>query len=85
MPKLSLAQEKAALKKRLAEIAKAERAEDEQRTQLIGRVVRDAAKTDQALKAQLDRILHQHVKGKANRRLLGLTPGFSDATPKAAE
>ena len=77
MPKKSLAEEKAALEKRLNEIRRKEAEEAAKRHAIIGKAVEQAAEEDPAVKTQLQPILEKYVKAKSARSLLGL-PAVSD-------
>ena len=84
MPRKSLAQEKADLKKRLSEIEQAEKAQARERLFVIGEAVEAEAKADIEFATRLQSILDQRVKGKKKRELLGMSVPVSSA-PKKSE
>ncbi|MEL6322951.1 MAG: hypothetical protein AAFQ84_01840 [Pseudomonadota bacterium] len=72
MPKLSLSDQEAALKARLAEVRAAQKAQASKRHQLIGAALMSAADSDPALKAKLATILDAAITKPSDRKLLDL-------------
>lgn len=68
----NIADEKARLKARLAELEAAEKAEREKQEKIAGRVALKEADADPAFAEQLRSLLDRHLTGKRERAAFGL-------------
>ncbi len=72
MRKQSIQEKKAALQAELTKIEAEEKKELESKFKAIGRTIFQQMDKDQPLRQQITELLTQHVKNKADRKLLGL-------------
>lgn len=78
----SIAEQKAELAKKLADLDRQEKEQREKQERIAGRVVMQAAESDPTFNSQLHALLDKHLTGKRDRAAFSLPPKVS-STPVA--